>query len=240
MAQIVHDLAPGATLDFATAFSGELGFAAERSGRWPRRGAGVIVDDVSYFEEPFFQDGPVAAAVNEVTAAGVSYFAAAGNDNLIDKTGRDIASWEAPAFRDSTCPAALFGRCRGSAPVPAWTSIQVPAPTTPSGSPSPKGQTLTVDLQWAEPWNGVSDRPRRLPARRRRRSPESRRRRRLREPGTTSPASARSRFCSGKTKPAAPPKSSSRSTTAPGCPATRAPMAGPPGSSSLCSRTAPA
>ncbi len=155
MAQIVHDLAPGASLDFATAFSGELGFAAAiRS--LAAAGAGVIVDDVAYFEEPFFQDGPVAAAVNQVTAAGVSYFSAAGNDNLIDKSGRDIASWEAPAFRDSTtCPASLSalpgfgaGHCMDFDPGAGSDDT--------FGITVAKGATLTVDLQWAQPWNGVT------------------------------------------------------------------------------------
>ena len=73
MAQIVHDLAPGANIDFATAFTGELGFASNIR-RLAAAGAQVIADDVGYFEEPFFQDGPIATAVNEVTAAGVSYF----------------------------------------------------------------------------------------------------------------------------------------------------------------------
>ena len=35
MAQIVHDLAPGAALDFATAFTGEIAFAANIERRWP-------------------------------------------------------------------------------------------------------------------------------------------------------------------------------------------------------------
>ena len=156
MAQIVHDLAPGAKLSFATAFSGELGFAAAiRS--LAAAGAGVIVDDVAYFEEPFFQDGPVAAAVNQVAAAGVPYFTAAGNDTLIDKSGRDIASWEAPAFRDSsTCPAALLslpgfgsGHCMDFDPGPG-------SPDETFGLTVAKGETLTVDLQWAQPWNGVT------------------------------------------------------------------------------------
>jgi hypothetical protein len=156
MAQIVHDLAPGAKLSFATAFSGELGFAAAiRS--LAKAGAGVIVDDVAYFEEPFFQDGPVAAAVHQVAAAGVSYFSAAGNDNLIDKSGRDIASWEAPAFRDSSsCPAALLslpgfgsGHCMDFDPAPG-------PPDDTFGITVAKGGTLTVDLQWAQPWNGVT------------------------------------------------------------------------------------
>ena len=37
------------------------------------------MDDVSYFDEPFFSDGPIADAVDDVTADGVSYFSSAGN-----------------------------------------------------------------------------------------------------------------------------------------------------------------
>ena len=106
MAQIVHDLAPGASLGFATAFTGELAFAAN-IGSLASAGARVIADDVAYFDEPFFQDGPVAVAVNEAAAAGVSYFSAVGNDNLIDKKGHDIGSWEAPEFRKTGCAPAL-------------------------------------------------------------------------------------------------------------------------------------
>ncbi len=138
MAQIVHDLAPGASIDFATAFGGELGFA-DNIRALASAGAKVIADDVAYFEEPFFQDGPVAVAVDEVAAAGVSYFSAAGNDNLIDKDGHDIASWEAPAFRDAGgCPAALTAaaeteHCMDFDPGPG-------PPDRPSGSRSPKGR----------------------------------------------------------------------------------------------------
>ena len=39
MAQIVHDLAPGAAIDFATAFGGEIGFAANIKALAAGRGA---------------------------------------------------------------------------------------------------------------------------------------------------------------------------------------------------------
>ena len=70
MAQIVHDLAPGASLAFRTAFNGEQDFA---NGIRDLRNAGatVIVDDVSYDDEPMFQDGVVAAAIDDVEATGV-------------------------------------------------------------------------------------------------------------------------------------------------------------------------
>ena len=102
----------------------------------------MIVDDVSYFEEPFFQDGPVSVAIAEVVAKGVAYFAATGNDNLVSG-GKDIASWETPAFRDAAgCPAQLEAATldprRWAKPTTASTSTPAPAKTTPSGSRSKK------------------------------------------------------------------------------------------------------
>jgi autotransporter-associated beta strand protein/ELWxxDGT repeat protein len=82
MAQLVHDIAPGASLAFSSASYGEAAFAQSiRDLADPAKGnAKIIVDDVCYFTEPFFQDGLVAQAVNDVVAnRGVAYFAAAGN-----------------------------------------------------------------------------------------------------------------------------------------------------------------
>jgi len=78
MAQIIHDVAPGAQILFHSAFNGEANFA-QGIVDLKNAGAKVIVDDVFYYDEPVFQDGLVAAAVNQVKAAGVSYFSSAGN-----------------------------------------------------------------------------------------------------------------------------------------------------------------
>ena len=88
MLQIVHDVAPRARLGFATANGGEVNFAnniralagfQDAPNAQPGFEADIIVDDVIYLAEPFFQDGIVAQAVDEVAAAGVSYFSSAGN-----------------------------------------------------------------------------------------------------------------------------------------------------------------
>ena len=79
MMQIIHDIAPGADLAFYTAFDSEQDFA---NGILALAAAGskVIVDDVAYFDEPFFQNGVVAQAIQTVEAEGVTYVTAAGND----------------------------------------------------------------------------------------------------------------------------------------------------------------
>jgi subtilase family protein len=159
MLQIVHDVAPGASLAFATAFLSEISFAQniERLAKpVPEGGAGaqVIVDDVVWFEEPFFQDGPIAVAVDKVAGEGAAYFSAAGNNNLFEGAN-EIASWEAPEFRDAgTCPAPLLPL------IPAGTAQCMDfdpggaTDTTFAITVSP-GETLNLDLQWAEPWFGV-------------------------------------------------------------------------------------
>lgn len=80
MMQLVHDVAPGADLAFHTAFLGQADFANGILRLANQAKAKVIVDDIFYFTEPFFQDGIIAQAVDSVFAKGVSYFSSAGND----------------------------------------------------------------------------------------------------------------------------------------------------------------
>jgi hypothetical protein len=79
--EIIHDLAPGAQLAFHTAVLGELDFA-QGIHDLAQTGARVMVDDVAYLTEPFFQDGIVGSAVNDIVSRyGVVYVTAAGNGN---------------------------------------------------------------------------------------------------------------------------------------------------------------
>ncbi len=83
MLQLVHDVAPAATLGFASAFvGGQAGFAANINALADANGfnADVITDDVFYFNEPYFQDGLIAQAIdNVVQNSDVAYFSSAGN-----------------------------------------------------------------------------------------------------------------------------------------------------------------
>jgi hypothetical protein len=163
MAQIVHDLAPGAAISFATAFTGEADFA-ENIRALAAQGASIIVDDVSYLEEPFFQEGPVGVAIGEVTEDhDVTYYSAAGNNNSFDEgeEGNEIGSWEAPGFRDSEgCPSAVSALAVSSPGLNTSHCMDFdPAPGSPDrtfGIAVEAGERLTIDLQWAEPWEGVA------------------------------------------------------------------------------------
>ncbi|MEM8993258.1 MAG: S8 family serine peptidase [Acidobacteriota bacterium] len=76
--EIIHDMAPGADLFFATGAGGQAQMA-QNIIDLQAAGCDVIVDDVTYFQEPVFQDGIIAQAVDQVVAAGTYYFSSAGN-----------------------------------------------------------------------------------------------------------------------------------------------------------------
>jgi subtilisin-like proprotein convertase family protein len=84
MMEIVHDLAPGADLFFATAFTSPESFAANiRTLRFTYH-CDIIVDDVIYFFESPYEDDIIAQAVDDVTADGAMYFSSAGNGGNAD------------------------------------------------------------------------------------------------------------------------------------------------------------
>ncbi len=92
MMQLVADVAPEARLAFHTAFEGQAGFAEGIRRLANEAQADVLVDDVSYLEEPMFQESLITQAIDEVASKGVAYFSSAGN--------RGRLSYESP-YRNS-------------------------------------------------------------------------------------------------------------------------------------------
>jgi uncharacterized protein (TIGR03437 family) len=116
MLEIVHDVAPGAKLYFATANGGSAGFAqAIRDLR--TAGCDIIVDDIIFIAESPFQDGLTAGsttnsnviwqAVNDVTAAGTLYFSSAGNEG--NKSDGSSGTYQGDFVDGGTLPQAPGG-----------------------------------------------------------------------------------------------------------------------------------
>ncbi len=109
MAQLVHGIAPGADLSFASgAGFGAIGMA-ESVVLLARNGATVIVDDLGFPDEPVYQQGVLSSAIEYVEREyGVAYYSAAGNNNVTGRgpsAGLPIAGWETDAYRPTACPA---------------------------------------------------------------------------------------------------------------------------------------
>ena len=138
MMQIIHDVAPGASLAFATAFNGEQAFAQSIIDL-ADAGSKVIVDDIIYFAEPMFLNGAVAQAVNTVKARGVSYFSSAGNQGRQSYQAKFVDSGQAGV---NLGPLHSFA---GTGPADAMQSMTVQA-----------GADTLLVFQWDEPWFSVS------------------------------------------------------------------------------------
>ena len=157
MLQIIHDVAPAAHLCFATANSTPAAFAANIRALADPNGtckADVVVDDVSYFAEPMFQDGIIAQAVDDVNAEGVAYFSAAGNEpanNGFAATFAPIADADARALQTTvnlaliaagTTPGGFHDFGAGTGTVDLAKTVIVPT-----------GGSGRVDFQWNDPWD---------------------------------------------------------------------------------------
>ena len=129
MLEIVHDLAPDASL----AFSGpgtslemidSVNYLASQA--FGGAGADIIVDDLGFFDQPFFEDGPVAKAVENAVSDGIVYVSAAGN------SGRSH-------FEGDYVPGANGFHNYGGGDVAMGVTIAA-------------GETMTVVLQWNDPF----------------------------------------------------------------------------------------
>jgi subtilisin-like proprotein convertase family protein len=140
MLEIIHDVAPGAALGFATAFNGDASFADNIRALRFDLGCDIIVDDIIYFKEAPFQDWIIAQAVNDVIADGALYFSSAGNEgNTVDGTA---GHWEGDYVNSGQVIGKFAGYAHDFDPGPG-TQIFEPLSNESAGAP--------VLLNWADP-----------------------------------------------------------------------------------------
>lgn len=143
MLEIVHDLAPGAELHFATGNGGPANMA-QNIRNLRAAGCAIIIDDLTYSSEPPFQDGVISQAVNEVCAGGALYFSSARNSgNLNDGTS---GTWEGDYSDSGPTSIGLGGRLH---------SFGAAAFNTVTATSS--AANSRVDLFWADPQGGSSN-----------------------------------------------------------------------------------
>jgi hypothetical protein len=150
MLQVVHVVAPGASLAFYTGDNSETDFAngigkLASSVASGGAGANIIADDLGYFDEPFYQDGIVAQAIDTVEAAGVAYFSAAGNDAN--------ASWESTTPDFSTLQSSSAANNAGEYLLNFDTSGATKATALPiTIAPLFPGEYIAVVVEWDQPY----------------------------------------------------------------------------------------
>jgi len=156
MAEIVHDIAPGAKIAFAACGPTQTSMAASiRNLRTSSQAlCDIIVDDIGFSDEPFFSDGILSQAIDDVVTSNslsgkkVAFFSASGNsDNHSYAADANIISSAASAgnVKLSQVPSSLYagGFQNLNASGPAAIVMTVTTGTDP-------GELV---LQWDDPFN---------------------------------------------------------------------------------------
>ena len=162
--QVIYSEAPHCEEAFATAFSSEVGFANNIVLLRTQANCSVIDDDVGYFDEPVFSDGPVAQAVNTVVTSTslpgkpVVYTSSAGNDgnNGYRSSYRELTDAYVRAaghhgnLKLDQVPSALtaggWHNWNPNGSKEPFTNIEAPGPTSPQ-------YVYAVFLQWDDPFD---------------------------------------------------------------------------------------
>ena len=78
MLEIIHDIAPDAELFFRTGVVSDVDFTLGIF-ELAEAGCDIILDDITYLNQPFFQNGIIASAVDSVHQMGIAFFSSVGN-----------------------------------------------------------------------------------------------------------------------------------------------------------------
>jgi hypothetical protein len=148
MLQIVHQIAPGAALGFATGFNGSAQMALNiQTLRNPPHNCTIIVDDVTYFLEAAFQEGNIAQAVTTVTAAGALYYSSAANSGSFVKG--TSGTWQGDFVNGGAVGAPITGVESGT--------VHAFAMGTNYNTLTSQGSAQWEILNWSDPFGASSN-----------------------------------------------------------------------------------
>lgn len=143
MLEIIHDMAPGATLGYATAGNPTAAQMANNIDSLRLNGCNVIVDDATVPDEGAFQDGIIAQAVSRFTAAGGLYFSSSANSGNL--THLNSGTWEGD-FVDS-----------GISFVPDGPASRIHAYGAFISNALQNSQASRISLKWSDPLGAATN-----------------------------------------------------------------------------------
>lgn len=151
--EIVHDIAPGAQLAFSEGFSTSMAFIKSIDFLANNAKVDVIVSDIEFLDEPYFEDGIIAQeAENAVLNSGVVFVSAAGNDadehyqaDYVEASppNQPLGLVSNPHFHD-------FGAASGGA-------SDIFMRVSVGGTQSAPNNFILVALQWNDPFGSSSN-----------------------------------------------------------------------------------
>ena len=147
MMELIYDLAPGASLAFASAGNTQTAAATNLLALRTAAHCTVTVDDVAFLDEPYFQDGPWAQAISTNAANGVIHFSAWGNDgtNGVSQTYTPINTSMTADDKQVPPSGNDFHNWGIGGATPGFLPIHLSS-----------GDDLTVVLQWNQPFSSYN------------------------------------------------------------------------------------
>jgi LPXTG-motif cell wall-anchored protein len=178
MAQLVHGVAPGAQLYFApaqgdgTATTDQAAFI-QAINALVDAGVDVIVDDISLYDEPVFQESLVSTRIGEIVAGGVTYLSAAANETVLavdplpGQNATPVNGWRTEAYRPTECSTEVQQQVAADLPEATYDCLdfhpgdEVDGSATIGAIPAELGAkdgafTTAAMMQWGEPYGAAT------------------------------------------------------------------------------------
>ncbi len=138
MLEIIHDLAPDAILGFSSGIDGVMGFVDAINFLQEDFAADIIVDDIGYLTEPYFENGTIGTRAQQAVDASVVFVSAAGND------GEN--HYQATLDITDDCQFGVPGGCLH----------HFAADDTTLSFSLPQAASIQVILQWSNPFSNTT------------------------------------------------------------------------------------